>query len=175
MCSDTTIFFTHIPKTSGTSFKETLLNPNIPDSATFKYRDKRQWMNDIGSYKIFTGHFKFGLHNFFRRKPRYITFLREPLDRAVSHYYFIKDCDPKKYLHPLRKIADTLSLEEFYSKNVRLQNLQTNFKIFEQVPKTSKNFPKTSKKPSKKLPKTPKSSSNFAICLKKIAPGANQT
>ena len=73
-------------------------------------------MNDIGSCKIVTGHFKYGLHNFFRRKPRYITFLREPLDRAVSHYYFIKDCDRKKYLHPLRNIADALSLEDFYSK-----------------------------------------------------------
>ena len=127
MCPDTTIFFTHIPKTSGTSFKETLLHPNIPDSANFKYRDKRQWLTDISSCKIVTGHFKFGLHNFFRRKPRYITFLREPLDRAVSHYYFIKDCDPKKYLHPLRNIADSLSLEDFYSQNMRLQNLQTNY------------------------------------------------
>lgn len=127
MCTDTTIFFTHIPKTSGTSFKETLLTPNIPEGLTFRYRDKRQWMNDISSYKIVTGHFKYGLHKFFRINPRYITFLRDPLDRAISHYYFIKDCDRSKYLHPLRDIADALSLEEFYSKNVRLQNLQTHY------------------------------------------------
>ena len=58
--------------------------------------------------------------------PRYITFFRDPVNRAVSYYYFIKDCDRKLYLHPLRYFADSMDLTGFYC-NRRLQNMQTHF------------------------------------------------
>ena len=122
----TPIFFTHIPKTAGTSFKDSVVSPNLPEEAILKYRNRRQWGIDLAQYQLVSGHFKHGLHWFFRMPPRYITFFRDPVNRAVSYYYFIKDCDRKLYLHPLRDFADSRDLTGFYC-NRRLQNIQTHF------------------------------------------------
>ena len=77
-------------------------------------------------YKIVTGHFKYGLHNFFRKNPRYITFLRTSIRSSYISLSLYKVVIVAS-IYILRDIADALSLEEFYSKNVRLQNLQTHY------------------------------------------------
>lgn len=78
------------------------------------------------SVKVVTGHIKYGAHHIFPCKSKYITFLRCPIERAVSHYYFIKDSDPKIYEHPYRKFADSVSLEKFY-ENPFFRNMQSQY------------------------------------------------
>jgi len=61
------------------------------------------------------------------KKVKYIIFLREPIDRAISHYYFLKDPNATLYGKPLfYDYANSVSLREFY-KDRKLHNLQTRF------------------------------------------------
>ncbi len=121
------IIFTHIPKTSGTSFMRTVVEPNILSSSIYRYRRISDFIHDnLKQYTVVAGHVPYGLHHFTNRKVEYITFLRDPIDRAVSFYYFIKAADKNIYKHPLRDYADSVTLKEFY-ENRKFQNQQTRF------------------------------------------------
>jgi hypothetical protein len=123
---DYLIIFTHIPKTAGTSFIKTVVEPNV--SGIYRYQGMRKFVLDNRSDQLFVkGHCPYGLHLLSRNKHiQYITFLRDPVERAISYYYFIKDSDTKLYKHPLRDYADSVTLKEFY-ENKNFQNLQTRF------------------------------------------------
>jgi hypothetical protein len=121
------IVFTHVPKTSGTSFTAALVEPNLAPAEIFAYGGARHFLRNRGSESSFVwGHVPFGVHLLTRRQVRYITFLRDPVDRAVSHYYFVKDSDPAVYVHPARAEADALTLIEFFQRR-KNQNLQARF------------------------------------------------
>jgi hypothetical protein len=120
-----TIIFTHIPKTSGTSFIKSLIEPS--GLKTYQYSRLSKFIRkDLAKVQFISGHLPFGLHIFVPNQTQYITFLRDPIERAISHYYFIKDCDINIYKHPLREYADSVSLKQFY-ENRKFQNLQTQF------------------------------------------------
>lgn len=40
--------------------------------------------------KLLKGHMYFGLHRFFPDKSDYITFLRDPIERIISYYFYVK-------------------------------------------------------------------------------------
>src|SRR5206468_13017876 len=65
--------------------------------------------NQMDRLRIVTGHLYFGAHEFSARPCTYITMLREPIDRVISHYYFVRH-DPSNYLYEL---ARKMSLKEF--------------------------------------------------------------
>jgi hypothetical protein len=120
------IIFTHIPKTAGTSFLHRLAEANVPAERIYEFRGMRGLLFDRGDWDVFHGHVRWGVHRWLRKSPKYVTFLREPLDRAISHYHFIKDSDPEIYRHPLRHYAESMTIEEFY-RQPRFSNMQVKF------------------------------------------------
>jgi hypothetical protein len=65
------------------------------------------------------------MHLFYGCKnPRYFVMLRDPIDRAVSHYHFVKECKSSSYTHPQYQYAKQNSIVEFY-EDPAFQNLQT--------------------------------------------------
>ncbi|MCS3708305.1 hypothetical protein GGP62_003215 [Salinibacter ruber] len=120
-----TILFTHIPKTAGTSLRLGVFNPNVSDShSPSGYRSA---LATQGSFDLVEGHFPYGLHYlYWIENPRYFVILRDPVDRAISHYYFIKACDGPSYVHPRIEDARENDLVDFYRK-AEYQNMQTRF------------------------------------------------
>jgi hypothetical protein len=116
-----TTIFTHIQKTAGTSFVKRLVEANIEKTAILSGSIKSIALEIGREHDFVTGHIPYGIHVLIPRRTRYITFLRDPVDRAVSHYHFIRQCDPALCEHDRYSDAMRYTLAEFYKKQ-RYQN-----------------------------------------------------
>lgn len=94
-------FFLHIEKTGGISIRN-ILESNYPADEHLKFYDsipgkiaafKRLSPGEQEKIKWVCGHFDFGIHRQMGiRQYRYVTLLRNPMERMISfYYYFIKN------------------------------------------------------------------------------------
>jgi hypothetical protein len=65
--------------------------------------------------KLLKGHQEFGLHNYFTKKSEYITFLRDPIERIISYFFYFKR-RPNHRLYKLNLFNDEMSLYDFVTK-----------------------------------------------------------
>ncbi len=115
---DHAIIYVHVPKCGGTTleriieweyriFKVVTLDPTF---FRWSYRRLLGWPRErLGRMKVFKGHMPFGLHKILPQPAAYMTVLREPIERAISEYYFPLS-HPSHWLHEMMK---QLTLEEF--------------------------------------------------------------
>lgn len=126
--TDRPIFFTHIPKTAGTSLHKSVFAPNYRASDMRSPRGVRSLLADRSSFRYMHGHIPYGYHRFFStpRQPLYFVVLRDPIERAISHYYNILHPRGDKEVpdHPDFEVAKARDLVEFYQLP-RFQNVQT--------------------------------------------------
>ncbi|MEP7704331.1 sulfotransferase family 2 domain-containing protein [Paraglaciecola sp. 25GB23A] len=131
------ILFAHIPKTAGSSLRaigmkncERSLTLHVAHdqsgqgiSEQIKQFNQLQAESPIDGQTIVLGHFGFSMHEYLGQSDfQYITMLRDPVDRVVSHFYHLKST-----AHPG---VSGLSLIEFARSNkfeVILDNMQTRF------------------------------------------------
>ena len=107
-----TIIFLHIPKTGGRSLQNIILRQySVEEVIT----DAHQKLGEIAAWsdehkraiRYIQGHFVFGIHKSFPQKCKYITLLRDPIDRIISHYYYIK----RSASHPLNRVVEEQRLD----------------------------------------------------------------
>ena len=91
------IIFLHLPKTAGTTINfildrqytseivYTIEGNTIAALKEFEYLDPETRKR----IRVFKGHGEYGIHKFLYGSSKYITFLRDPIDRIISDYYFI--------------------------------------------------------------------------------------
>ena len=113
------LIFVHIPKTAGTTLSTIIARQYRPtDIFVFKSSvPLPQAIDDFGKmpeskktkFKVIQGHFYYGLHDLLPQKCSYITMLREPVDRLISYYYFIRNWRD----HHLHQKAMSMSLVDF--------------------------------------------------------------
>jgi Sulfotransferase family len=143
---DRILFFLHIPKCAGTSLIDTLSKVGrqsylvISKSPTSKLAAlnelKRQlswrWWNRR-KIRLVMGHDVFcGMDQAFQRPAFYFSFLRDPVERYISHYRYLVDC-AENARHPLHSFAteivnrsgQPISLQSFVEQR-RLCNFMTN-------------------------------------------------
>lgn len=102
-----TVIFLHIPKTGGTTLQHVLRACYPRDQVcTFKDANREREIesfkqlapNKRDRYRLIQGHLSFGFHRNLPGDSIYITFLREPIARVQSFYYYAKS-QPDHYLH----------------------------------------------------------------------------
>jgi len=111
------IIFLHIPKTAGTSMNTIIWN-QYKSSTIFHVNSISHGKDMINklvqtkdSTNVVVGHYSFGLHNYLDTNAKYITLLRNPIDRVISIYYYIKrDTKNKDYK---KIVGENISLKEF--------------------------------------------------------------
>ncbi|MEO9459483.1 MAG: sulfotransferase family 2 domain-containing protein [Sulfitobacter sp.] len=112
--NDEALVFLHLPKTGGRSLVE-VINANIPRAKIFPYVEWNKIVDNISKqkdYYHFRGHLFYEIGNIINRPVKYITMMRNPIDRIVSQYRFIcRTPDHKRY----NKVKD-MSFREFISE-----------------------------------------------------------
>ncbi len=122
------LIFLHIIKTAGTSFMA-LLERQYPGARMYRLRglpgafaglDRRE----RETYQIVCGHFHFGIHQLFDSPSRYLTFIRDPIERAISHFTYIQWRTSEEFHERIN--ASRLSLEQWVRLGVgpAVDNLQ---------------------------------------------------
>ena len=115
---DQKIIFLHIGKTAGTTFNS-IIDRNFDESEIFRFYEisSDQYVEKFKSLpkerankiKIIAGHFNFGLHRYIPESCKYITFLRNPLERVISYYYYALRNTSHRHHRDLKK----LTLQDF--------------------------------------------------------------
>jgi hypothetical protein len=124
----------HIYKTAGSTFhsildrhikKEEVVYANFIGIPEVESMLRNNETIDKEKIRLIHGHFPYGWHKYFNRNCKYITFLREPVERIVSDYHYNK-CS--RFGHNY-KFASTMSLQEYVDvpELIDLDNGMTRF------------------------------------------------
>jgi hypothetical protein len=115
------IIFLHLPKAAGSSLRDAFrreyrgqqiyeLSGN-PEQAAALTRWPVKKRHEID---LLLGHQHFGMHLWLRPGARYITMLRDPIDRCISHYFFVLR-KPQHHLHQ-RVMQERMTLYDYITK-----------------------------------------------------------
>lgn len=145
------LIFLHIPKSGGSTF-HTILTKNYPRGSVFYFPFKpfmdtaifeRMPESEKKSIQVIKGHMIYGLHRLFEEDDvQYISFLRDPVDRIISHYFYVLK-HPSHYLHD--KVKNKLDLKSYVKSglSVEMSNSQTKFIGLDNVPSLSQHCNET--------------------------------
>lgn len=120
-----TVIFLHIPKAAGSTL-HTIFNRQYKLANVFTIDEERS-IEDLkqlsamqrAEIEVLKGHMYFGLHRLLPQPSTYITVLRDPVERVISHYYYILR-NPSNELY--KQVASTdMSLKDFVLSGLSLE------------------------------------------------------
>jgi hypothetical protein len=128
---DAPIYFSHVAKTGGTTVSAFLRT--LFEKSDFWHRGGgERWVDlleltpeRLQQFRIINGHFGGYIFKHYPLPLRYFTFVRDPLERAVSHHEHVLR-DSGHYLHTL---ANELATFGAYLRDERTQPTVVNFQL----------------------------------------------
>ena len=107
------LIYPHIPKTAGTTMMEVLKQNYGQGYFRLKNEGRRlKWQEKPDSEKekvtCLIGHFAYGIHEHVPDASQYVTFLRDPVERILSLYYYVRHKN-----HQLAPLLSQLTVGEF--------------------------------------------------------------
>ncbi|MBN1536756.1 MAG: glycosyltransferase [Anaerolineales bacterium] len=124
------LIFFHIPKAGGTSLDAILERQFDPSQVyTMDRINVQEAANEFKElpfeerkkYRLLKGHMWFGLklHEYMPQPCKYVTMLREPIDRVISHYYYAKRTS-NHYLYE-KIAAENITLKDYVTRQLTLE------------------------------------------------------
>jgi hypothetical protein len=85
--------FLHVPKTAGLTLDHIIMQQHQARGSRFPFYKPGVWDPQEAACQqdateVFYGHLHLGVHRYLTRPVTYYTLLRDPVERAISHYYF---------------------------------------------------------------------------------------
>ncbi len=129
------LIFLHIPKTGGFTFdwvvkrqyrSDDIFHIKTDDEKSTSVQDfLRLSETRKNGIRLLMGHMPWGLDTHLRQPSLYITFLRDPVERIISHYYFVLR-NPRHYMYD-QVIRHKMTLDDYLTNapSVEMVNGQT--------------------------------------------------
>jgi len=119
--------FIHIPKSGGTAIGKLAEQAENGGPGFIRYwhhpREQRV-IAEMLQHDFVFGHFKYGVHAHFEPRPcTYMTIMRDPIDRVVSHYYYHRASVTDRFHH----LARDNTLDRWVELSLDGQNDQVQF------------------------------------------------
>ena len=121
----TALIFLHLPKTAGMTLRP-VVSKRYKLSTTYRIEsDVNADINrfiampatDRYSIDLLMGHMSFGLHEYLEPGTKYVTVLRDPIERVWSEYRFLRS----NTFHPLHTAVSNMSLQDYLTSNITNQ------------------------------------------------------
>ncbi|MGF1452183.1 MAG: sulfotransferase family 2 domain-containing protein [Opitutales bacterium] len=127
---NTLLLFTHIPKCAGSSFRDSLIVPNVAPELIFMPKGGlRAIATSRLDFQYLVGHWPYGIHHAFhgqnpvrQRRRIYITILRQPIEQMLSLYYYRRRLEEKK--QETGRFSGTEDATAFYQRERGARNMQ---------------------------------------------------
>jgi hypothetical protein len=109
----------HMPKTAGTTLK-TVIKKNYNENEIIdlyeSFRNHQEVVEKLNSLplegvKCVNCHLSYGIHEHISKPATYISMLRDPIERVISEYFFIRS-SPKHNLHHEAMKMDLLEFQQ---------------------------------------------------------------
>jgi hypothetical protein len=132
--TNATLIFLHVPRTAGTTLQNIMM--------VRQYRQDEAHIEELflpaqierfaalpedyrARLKLLKGHMAFGVHRHLPRPARYFTMIRDPIDRVVSFYYYIR----RRTADPLHQeiVEKGLDLAAFVESGIARDHTDNSF------------------------------------------------